>query len=210
MSAANTEQDLIRKAASGDKLALGELLLSHSPRLTAYLTPKLPASVQPTIDIDDVLQQTFTHAFRHIDQLKRPTPHSFAAWLTKIGENQLSNAITRLHRKKRGGQHRQRHWPVKQHDNSMGDLVDMLEDHGRTGSQLIARREAVCALQIAIADLPQDQQQAVRLHLLEGQSLADTAAAMRRTPGAINGLVQRAKQQLREAMGRASAWLSRK
>ena len=92
----------------------------------------------------------------------------------------------------------------------MVELVELLSDRGRTASQVIARREAVHAIQIGIADLPEDQQQAVRLHLIEGKSLAETAAAMNRTPGAVGALVHRAKENLREAMGRASMWLSRK
>jgi RNA polymerase sigma factor (sigma-70 family) len=208
MSTIEDEQDLITKAASGDKIALGKLLLCYSPRLTARLTPKLPASVQGAICVDDILQHTFIQAFRHIDQLTQLTPQSFAAWLTKIAENELSNAIAALQRKKRGGQHRQVHRPRTDQSNSLVELFDMLSDHGRTASQIIAREEGVRALHIEIANLPEDQQRAVRLHLLEGQTLVETAAAMNRTPAAIHGLVQRAKQHLREAMGRASTWLS--
>lgn len=209
MSSVESEQDLVTQAVSGDKLALGKLLISYSPYLTSHLSPKLPSSVQGTIGIDDVLQQTFVQAFRHIDQLTQPTPQSFAAWLTKIAENELFNAISGLQRKKRGGRHRHvGRWVVGQ-NNAIVELLEMLSDDGRTASQIVARQEAVDALQIGIANLPQDQQQALRMHLLEGQTLAATAAAMERTPAAVHGLVRRAKEQLRAAMGTASTWLSR-
>ena len=210
MSTSPNEQELIARAVSGDRLAMGELLLAHSPRLSGHLAPKLPTSVQGTLSVDDVLQQTFIQAFRGIGRLQEPTPRSFSAWLRKIAENQLRNAVTALQRKKRGGQHRQVRGLAEHQNSSMVELVELLSDRGCTSSQVIARREAVHAMQIGIADLPEDQQQAVRLHLIEEKSLAETATAMDRTPGAVSALVHRAKENLREAMGRASTWLSRK
>jgi RNA polymerase sigma-70 factor (ECF subfamily) len=72
---------------------------------------------------------------------------------------------------------------------------------------VIARDEALQALHIALAGLATDQREAIRLRHLEGKSLEETAAAMGRTPDAVRGLVHRGKQQLQEAMGRASRWL---
>ncbi len=58
--------------------------------------------------------------------------------------------------------------------------------------------------------LPDDQREAIRLRYLSGRSLEETAAAMQRSPGAVRGLVQRAKQALRGAMVRSTLWLSKK
>ena len=72
----------------------------------------------------------------------------------------------------------------------------------------LAAREAVGAIRVGIAGLPDDQREAIRLHVLEGRSLAETAAAMNRSPGAVRALIHRGKQQLRDGLGRASVWLS--
>jgi DNA-directed RNA polymerase specialized sigma24 family protein len=45
---------------------------------------------------------------------------------------------------------------------------------------------------------------------VEGKSLAETATAMRRSPAAVRGLVDRAKQSLRKALGRSSRWFAKK
>ena len=74
----------------------------------------------------------------------------------------------------------------------------------------MAREEALQALQVALAALPDDQRAAVRLRFLEGKSLEETATALDRTPDAIRGLVHRGKEQLLAAMGRASKWLKSK
>ena len=64
------------------------------------------------------------------------------------------------------------------------------------------------ALQVALAGLPEDQREAIRLNLLQGKTLEETATAMDRTTPAVRGLIRRGKQQLSEAMGRASVWMS--
>lgn len=64
--------------------------------------------------------------------------------------------------------------------------------------------EAVRAVLDAIDALPDDNQQAVQLRLLQGKSLQETAELMHRSPRAIQGLVDRAKRKMRAALGRLS------
>ncbi len=210
MCSEGIQQELIAKAEAGDRTALGELLLLNYSQLARYVALKLPTSVQGTLSVDDILQQTFLRAFRGFRRLEQLTPRSFTAWLRRITENQLRSVLTAQHRKKRGGQFRQLRGPSAAYDSSMAELVELLSDHGRTASHVIAKREAIRALQIGIAVLPDAQRRAVRLHLVEGKSLAETADAMKRTPGAVSALVFRAKQNLRQTMGSSSKWLSTK
>ena len=210
MSSKESQSDLIAKAVAGDRLALEELLLGQSLQLSLHIGPKLPDSVKGVLGIEDILQQTFVQAFEHIHQLEHLTERSFSAWLKKIAEHQLQDAVKALRRKKRGGAHRQIRHPTEDQSSTMADLVEMLSDRQLTPSRSVARHEAVRAVQIGIAGLPEDQREAVRQHLLEGRSLAETATAMGRTPGAVSALIHRAKGRLREVLGRASLWLSRK
>lgn len=120
----------------------------------------------------------------------------------------LVDALRVEQRQKRGGGFRRQRRASESVTGSLVDLVDRLPGDAPTASGLMAKDEAILAIQVAIASLPEEQREAVRLHVLEGNSLEETAAEMGRTTGAIRGLVQRAKQQLAEAMGRASAWLS--
>jgi RNA polymerase sigma-70 factor (ECF subfamily) len=92
----------------------------------------------------------------------------------------------------------------------MLNLVEQLSDHGSTPSGNAARQEAVRAVQVGLAELPSAQREAVMLHHLDGRSVDETAAAMDRSPGAVRGLLQRARQSLREALGRSSRWFPRK
>jgi RNA polymerase sigma factor (sigma-70 family) len=89
-------------------------------------------------------------------------------------------------------------------------LVEHLSDHGSTPSGHAARNEAVQAVRVGLAGLPSAQRKAIKLHHLDGRSLDETAAEMERSPGAVRGLLQRARQSLRQSLGRSSRWFSRK
>ena len=63
VSTNQANEALIAKAVGGDGPVLEELLLSYSPRLSRHISEKLPASLQSTVGVDDILQQTFTESF---------------------------------------------------------------------------------------------------------------------------------------------------
>lgn len=110
-------------------------------------------------------------------------------------------------RKKRGGD--TTHIPSYSNADSIHDLIQSLSADDRSPSQSAAGHEAVQAIQIAIAELPANQRRALQLHCLEGQSLEAVAEELQCTKDAVRGLVDRAKRHLREALGRASQWLSK-
>jgi RNA polymerase sigma factor (sigma-70 family) len=94
--------------------------------------------------------------------------------------------------------------------SSIKDLVEMLSAHGRSPSRSFARHEAIQAVQIGLASLPDEQREAIRLRFISGKSLEDVAAMMGCTKAAVRGLIYRGKQELHDAMGRSSRWLSKK
>lgn len=207
---AEENRRLIARATEGDRLALEKLLLNNYNRLAKHIAVKLPASAGAVLSAEDILQQAFLHAFRDIRNFQARSDASFYAWLKTIAENRLIDTVKALNRKKRGGDHHRIRKPPDSRTGSVVDLVEMLSGGGRTPSQSVARHEAVQAVQIGLASLPEDQRLAVQLRFIVGKSLAQTAQEMGKTEGAVRGLIHRAKQNLRDGMGRSSRWLSRK
>ena len=68
------------------------------------------------------------------------------------------------------------------------------------------RHEAIEAVHEAIDALPEEYRQAVRLRFLEGKSLEEIAELMGRSPRAVQGLVDRAKEKMRATLGRLSVY----
>ena len=206
MSASDTEADLVRRAKAGDRVALQQLLVQYGSRLSSYIAPKVPPSIQGVLNADDILQQTYITAFRDIGQFE-PTPDgSFFAWLRTIADHRTQDAIKSLKRVKRGGDRVHVRGVSAGETGSVCDLVNLLSAGSHTPSRSVAGHEAVQAVQNAIRDLPEDYRQAVQLRLLDGKSLEEVASAMDRSPRSVQGLVDRAKKKMRDAMGRLSLY----
>ena len=83
----------------------------------------------------------------------------------------------------------------------MANVVEFLSSGGTSPSSQAGRNEAAQAIQIAIQALPPDYRDVIRLRHLEGKSIQEISALMQRSPGAIRGLLDRAKQELRTVIG---------
>jgi RNA polymerase sigma-70 factor (ECF subfamily) len=203
------ESALVAAAVGGDRIALERLLLAHYDDLARRIGAKLPPRLQATHAVEDILQITFMQAFRDIGGFEQRADATFAAWLATIAEHRLCDAIKQHDRQKRGGQ-------LRQVENNSADdsrilsLWDWIAAADTSPGSVVAREEALQALQVALATLPDDQRAAICLRLLDGKSLEETAAELGRTEDAVRGLIHRGKQQLAEAMGRASRWLKSK
>jgi RNA polymerase sigma-70 factor (ECF subfamily) len=208
--AEDAEGDLVALAISGSRAAVERLLLDHYTPLVKHLQPLIPVALQSVLSVEDILQETFSQAFQDIRTFKPSTDKSFGTWLKAIAENRLRDAIKAQRRKKRGGAHQRVHPPIYPDADSALGLAEMLSAGRSTPSQALARDEAVRAVHVAMAGLREDYREAVRLRFLEGQSVEGVAAAMHRSPGAVRGLIDRAKRAMREAMGRASGYFSRR
>ena len=203
------ELALVAAAVDGDRVALERLLLAQYDSLAQRIGAKLPPRLQATHAVEDILQLTFFQAFRDIRQFQQRADASFGNWLARIAENRLCDAIKEHDRAKRGGDMR-RVEDAAGSDSSILSLWDWIAAADTSPGSIVARDEALQALQVALAALPDDQRAVIRLRFLEGKSLEETAAALDRTPDAVRGLVHRGKEQLLAAMGRASKWLKSK
>ncbi|MEM7316163.1 MAG: sigma-70 family RNA polymerase sigma factor, partial [Planctomycetota bacterium] len=138
---------------------------------------------------------------------KEDSEASFYAWLKTIAMNRIRDAARSASSKKRGGD-RVRVTSSPDESNA-GVILDALgAQDDITPSRAAASAERIDAMRIAMATLSEDQQEALKLHYFQRLSLDETAEAMGRTTGSIRGLIQRAKEKLRDEMDRASKWLS--
>lgn len=206
-SPAQSDAQLAAAAAAGDRAALERLLLNHYDELARRIQAKLPPRLAATCAVDDILQVTFFQAFRDIARFEARTDDSFGDWLARIADHRLLDAIKQHDCAKRGGDW-QRVGELARDDSRSSSLLDWIAADQTSPPSAIARSEALQALQVALASIPEDQREAIRLRHLEGKSLDEAAAAMGRSPDAVRGLVQRGKQSLADAMGRVSRWLS--
>ena len=210
MNAPDPTRALIDRAIEGDRTALERLLLDHYAELVAHVGRRLPNSLRATTGVEDIVQQTFAHVFGCIANFEHRPDATFFNWLSTIAENRLRDALRAEGRKKRGGEFVRNFGWATADDGSAESLLDLLAGSDDTPSQCLARDEAVRAIQVALAGLPNDHREAIQLRYFDGCTLEETAALMNRSPGAVRGLLDRGKQKMRDALARASKYLGSK
>lgn len=204
------EVQLIKVALGGNRDALGNLLLQHYPAIETAVRREIaarwPTALRTAVTVEDAVQEVLVRAIRDIRKFEPRSDGSFAGWLVILARTEVMEIRRRQGREKRGARMRQAFQPDGDMGSSVLQLVEALAGPGNTPSGTAAIREAEAAIQVGIADLPASQRRAIRLHELEGKSIADTAEVLRRSPNAVRGLLHRARQSLRDMLGRSSRW----
>src|SRR5438309_5965505 len=150
---------------------------------------------QAKLDPSDIVQQTLLQAHEARDQFRGQSAGEQAAWLRQILARVLANAVRDLGRAKLdAGRERSLEAALEQ---SSARLEAWLAAEQSSPSESVERNEQLLRLAGALAQLPEDQRQAVALHHLQGWSLADVARHLGRSEGAVAGLLHRGFKSLR-------------
>lgn len=210
---ADENGQLLADAIAGNHRALGNLLIQHviplQRALERYAATQWSDKVRSAVYIEDVVQDALSRAIRDIATYDERRG-SFANWLMSIGHAALHDARRSATRRKRGGAHHRQHTPAGLDGTSIMRLVDVISADGDTPATAVAKKEALSAIRVGIATLPDTQRNAVRLHEIHGLSLDETAEQLQRSPAAIRGLLYRARASLREFLGQTSRWFGGK
>ena len=168
------EDELVRAAQGGQRDAFARLYESHVERVYRYLLSRLG---QPA-DAEDVTAEVFIRAMKALHSYKpRGTP--LMAWLYRIAHNQAVNLL-----KKR----------ARRPENNLEDVVAPSPDD--TEREALARASFAEA-EWAMEGLTPLQHQVISLRFAGELSIAETAAIMKRSQGAIKFLQYSALQALR-------------
>lgn len=152
------------------------------------------------------MQVTYLEAFLRITHLAATDAGQFVAWLRRIAENNLRDAVRILEADKRPNPSK-RVTAGRGSDSSFA-LLEMLAVQSQTPSRVAANDEAVTWLNRALGDLPPDYEKVVRQYDLEGRPVEEVARALNRTAGAVYMLRARAHDRLQELMGGPTRFFS--
>lgn len=199
-----SEEELIAQAVAGDELAVQQLLMLHHDAVAAVLDKKIPAKLRGVLAAEDVRQEAYIVVVRELSTFQPRGENSFFRWVLTIAERKLIDAIRALRAAKRGGGRKALDLPLRSDTTSVVALLEQVAFHERTPSQSAASHELAFAIDNALAELKEDYRTAVRCRYIEGLSVAQTAARMGRTEGAVVMLCQRGLERLAERLGNAS------
>jgi RNA polymerase sigma factor (sigma-70 family) len=199
----STLQTLLSKAVKGDTDAISRLLSSVGPKIEQELA--IGRRWRHALDAGDVMQVTYLEAFLQISRFRPEQAGSFEAWLRRIAENNLRDAIRGMERQKQPPPSRRVAF-ASSTDESFTGLYDQLAAKGTTPSRAFARKDIQRLIEAALSKLPADYALVVRSYDLDGRSMEEVATAMGRSKGAIHMLRARAHDLLGELLETASSW----
>jgi RNA polymerase sigma-70 factor, ECF subfamily len=157
---------------------------------------QLPRGLQAKIDPSDLVQQTLLKAHHNRDQFRGRSEPERVAWLRTILANTMIDAARKFAPKAR---ERELSLEVSLEQSSRR-LETILAADQTSPSQHAVRHEQLIRLADALAQLPDDQRQAVELRHLHGRATDEIAQQMGRSVAAIGGLLQRGLRALRVSL----------
>lgn len=133
----------------------------------------------------DLTSATFEQAFRKINQLR--SADAFGGWLFRIARNEV-------------GQYYRRRRPHASLDN----LLD-LPGRGESPPEIAAQREELAAVLVAIANLPEREQEIIALKFAAGLSNREISQAMSLSESNVGVILFRAIRKVRDRLQVADA-----
>jgi RNA polymerase sigma-70 factor, ECF subfamily len=180
LTTAPTDLDyaLLRRVARGDQAALAEIIRRHQGRLyqVAYRLLRDP------LEAEDALQEVFLKVYEHAHRFEPRA--TVSAWLHRITANHCLNLLRRRH----------------PHDSLDEEDAPLVPDDGATPLQALEEQDLHHRLEQLLDALPENQRRALVLKRFAGLSYQEIAAEMGLSPQAVDGLLKRARQSLKQAL----------
>jgi RNA polymerase sigma-70 factor (subfamily 1) len=201
------DETLITSAVAGDKVALQSLLLMHYGDIETTINQNLGAHLAVKVEVQDLIQEVLVAACQDINRFSPSDAASFRAWLKRIAENRVTDAARKYQRIKRGGEMNQ--LAVRgAASESLDDIWNWVFQESNPPDRPVRRQEAREAVQVCLAQLENDQREAIVAFYFEHRDTQDIAEEMDRSPGAVRELLRRGRANLAKFLGSASKWLS--
>jgi RNA polymerase sigma-70 factor (ECF subfamily) len=179
----DSEEDLVRRARSGDRPAFEELVRRTSRLVFARLYLETGDSHRA----EDLLQETLLIAFRSLGKLAEPK--AFRSWLLTIAQNVLTDAIRRDLRQKRAG-------PVQAAPAALAHI----EDKTPRPEEQVVRGEMRAQVLAVLRSLPEEYRLPLTLRYLTGADYETIQSQMGLSNGALRGLLHRGLKLLHERL----------
>ncbi len=143
---------------------ISEVIAKERPRLRNFIRKRVPNES----DADDLLQEVF-YELVQANRLLMPIDY-VAGWLFRVARNR----ITDLFRKKRPENFSDA--AVEDEGSDLLEIEEMLPSPDDGPEALLLRKVLLEEMEIALAELPEEQREAFVAHELEGRSFKEISA----------------------------------
>jgi RNA polymerase sigma-70 factor (ECF subfamily) len=192
--------DVVDRVRRHDAGAVAEFLESHRPQLMAFIERQLGTALRRKVEPDDVFQEASAEAVRALPTTELGDRDPFS-WLCQIAERRIID----LHRRHFDAQKRDagREVPLGSGGAETGQvgLINMLVASMTTPSKAFSRNAREMRLNEALAKLPDEQREALRLRYVESMPSKDIAARLGKSDAAVRVMLTRSIKKLQDLLG---------
>jgi RNA polymerase sigma-70 factor (ECF subfamily) len=195
-----TDDPLTERIRGHDVAALAEYLVMHRKPLVAFIDRQLGTALRRKVEVDDIYQELSVEAVRSLPEAELGDRDVFG-WLCQLAERRIIDA----HRRFFGAQKRDagREVPLGTPggDSQHAAVIDLLVASMTSPTKAFSRNQKEVLLLEALATLPEDQREALRLRYVEGLPSKDIAARLGKTDGAVRVMLTRSLGRLSQILG---------
>jgi len=178
--ARQTEQALVRRAASGDAEAFGDLYARHLDEIYRYIFYRVGSEKLA----EDLTEQVFLSAWEAIDGYEQ-RGHPFSAWLYRIAHNAVVD-----------------HYRTRKEERPLEAVAFRLADESLGPEETLLKKTEVSRLLNALRELSDEKQDLILLRFVEGLSHSEVAEILGKSEGACRVMQHRALGSLSEILER--------
>lgn len=190
----------IESARAGCDDSFNQLFAACRPYLLLIANQELVPELQAKIGGSDIVQETLAHARQKFGQFRGSTQAELKAWIRDV-------LIKNMHDAKRRylwTEMRQASREVSL-DRDLLNAQQLIDSDAASPGDRVAKEEEAQKLAAALAQLPDDYREVIRLRHWEEKPFGEIGVSMARSPDAVRKLWARAIDKLREVLQTGNA-----
>lgn len=186
----NQETELVARLRQGDAAALEQLYRQYVDRVYSVVFHQVGQNKSVA---EDIVQETFLSALRSIGKFRGKS--KLYTWLCSIAYHKVADFYRRQGREARHSEHP---------SGINAAELQRIKDSEPLASSKIESEEDRQVIERALLSLPLDYRQVLIFKYVEQMSVAEISLIMRRSPKSVEGLLTRARKELRNCLAGSS------
>jgi RNA polymerase sigma-70 factor (ECF subfamily) len=191
MDSATSTFGLVERFKRGETEAFSLIFRKYHRRLAVLVHYKMSSELRGAVEVDDILQEVFLAAAQDMGNFTYQSPGSLMAWLSRISDHVVVDAVRYQNRGKR---HAEEMLRFRSESNPAGpEPVD-----SETPSQVFARTENMQILLKKLDALPVEYREMILLAKFEGLTTKEISDRVKKSRESVALTLHRALKRFRE------------
>lgn len=193
------DPELLKGISEGNADSLASFLDVNRRQLMAFISRRLGDALRTKVEVEDIFQDVSAEAIRTLTP-EWPGEREPFSWLCHLSERKIVDAHRHHFDAQKRDAGKERALDARSSGGGEIGLVNMLVKSMTTPSAAFSRNAREGRLNAAIAELKEDQREAIRLKYIENKLSKEIADALGKSDAAVRVMLTRTMKQLHELL----------